>query len=76
MLGETSDERKASVPRDPRIRPALDHVATAFCESLTSDGLAHAAGMSRFHVSRLFREQVGKRPYRYVLVPFRRALTR
>jgi AraC-like DNA-binding protein len=53
--------------RDPRIRRAVDCVHSRYTEALSVDELAHAAGMSRFHFSRLFRDQVGVSPYRYLI---------
>jgi len=60
--------------RDARINIALDRIHTSYAEPLTVDDLAKSAGMSRFHFSRLFREQAGEAPYRYLLrVRVRRA---
>ena len=65
--GEGDEPRGTSrEARDPRVRAAIDHVREGFAEALTVDDLAKSAGMSRFHFSRLFRDQVGEAPYRYV----------
>lgn len=56
-----------STARDPRVNVALDRIHTSFAEPLTVDNLARSAGMSRFHFSRLFRDQVGDAPYRHLL---------
>jgi len=53
--------------RDPRVTLALDRIHTSYAEPLTVDDLARSAGMSRFHFSRLFREQVGDAPYQHLL---------
>jgi transcriptional regulator GlxA family with amidase domain len=50
-----------------RVSLSLDHIHSAYAEPLTVDDLARSAGMSRFHFSRLFHEQVGDAPYRYLL---------
>lgn len=52
---------------DPRVARAVDHVHAAYAEPLTVEDLAHTAGMSRFHFSRLFREQVGLSPYQFLM---------
>jgi AraC-like DNA-binding protein len=54
-------------PRDPRIRAALDAMHARYAEPLTVDDLARAAAMSRFHFSRLFRDEVGEAPYQHLL---------
>jgi AraC-like DNA-binding protein len=54
-------------PRDPRIRAALDAMNARYAEPLTVDDLARAAAMSRFHFSRLFRDEVGEAPYQHLL---------
>ena len=53
--------------RDPRVLAALDRMHTSYAEPLGVDDLARAAAMSRFHFSRLFREQVGDAPYQYLV---------
>jgi transcriptional regulator GlxA family with amidase domain len=59
-----SDGRAA---RDARIAAAVDAIETRYAEPLSVDDLARAAGMSRFHFSRLFREQIGEAPYQHLL---------
>jgi AraC family transcriptional regulator len=39
----------------------------SFAEPLGVDDLAKTAKMSRFHFSRLFRDEVGQAPYQYLL---------
>lgn len=53
--------------RDPRIRIALDRLRASYADDLSVDDLAKSAGMSRFHFSRLFRDQVGEAPYKHLL---------
>jgi AraC family transcriptional regulator len=52
---------------DPRIRAALEAIAAHYASPLSVEDLARTAGMSRFHFSRLFREQVGRSPYQHLL---------
>jgi AraC-like DNA-binding protein len=58
------DRRNA---RDPRIRRALDYLETNASESIEVSDLARAAGMSRFHFSRIFRDETGASPYAYLV---------
>jgi AraC family transcriptional regulator len=55
-------------PRDLRIKRAVAEIEATLGEALSVDDLARAASMSRFHFSRLFREETGESPYRYVLL--------
>lgn len=55
------------VSADPRIRAVLRLIETRYAEALTVDDLARAAGVSRFHMSRLFRDELGMSPYQYLL---------
>ncbi len=54
-------------PGDLRIRRAMAFIEASFAEPLSVSTIARAAGMSRFHFSRLFEAQVGKSPYRYLV---------
>jgi AraC-like DNA-binding protein/quercetin dioxygenase-like cupin family protein len=54
-------------PKDGRVRRAVEMIHAHYSEPIGIDELAKAAGMSRFHFSRLFRAQTGKSPYRYLL---------
>lgn len=56
----------AGAPRDPRIAAAVDRIHAELCAPLSVADLADTAAMSRYHFSRLFREQVGLSPYRYL----------
>ncbi len=51
---------------DPRIAAALALIEERYADSLGVDELARAAGSSRFHFSRMFREVTGKSPYQYL----------
>jgi AraC family transcriptional regulator len=66
-LVRTTSERTASGARDPRVRIALDKMRASYAEDISVDDLAKAAGMSRFHFSRLFRDEVGEAPYKHLL---------
>lgn len=59
----------ASAPagRDPRVARAIDLMHDQYASTLTLDDLAAAAGVSRFHFTRLFRAETGKTPFRYLL---------
>jgi len=67
MLRTAPSARVHQGARDARVLAALDRMHTSFGEPLTVDDLAKTAGTSRFHFSRLFREETGKAPYRYLL---------
>lgn len=62
-------EREGARPcvRDRRIRAAVERIHADYAQALGVDALARTAGMSRFHFTRLFREEVGVAPYRYLL---------
>jgi AraC family transcriptional regulator len=52
---------------DPRIARAVDAVEDRFAEPLSIDELARAAGMSRYHFSRIFRAQIGQSPHQFLV---------
>jgi AraC family transcriptional regulator len=53
--------------RDPRVERAIAQMNASFSEPLGIDDLAKTARMSRFHFSRLFRDETGQAPYQYLL---------
>jgi AraC-like DNA-binding protein len=53
--------------RDPRVAQAIAQMNEAYAEPLGIDDLAKTARMSRFHFSRLFRDETGQAPYQYLL---------
>lgn len=53
-------------PKAPGVRRAVEHIEQRYAEALSLDDLARTAALSRFHFSRVFREQVGKSPYAYL----------
>lgn len=56
-------------PREPRhaaVRRVMDHVAADPTRGHTLDSLADAGGVSRRHLARLFRREVGMSPGQYV----------
>jgi len=61
--------RPANQPggRDPRVAQAIAQMNASFAEPLGIDDLAKTARMSRFHFSRLFRDETGQAPYQYLL---------
>jgi AraC family transcriptional regulator len=54
-------------PADPRIRRAVEYIDASFAAPLSIDAVAKVATMSRFYFGRVFEEQVGKSPYRYLV---------
>jgi AraC-like DNA-binding protein len=58
---------RALSSRDPRLSLALDLIESEYASPLTVEELAKAAGMSRFHFSRVFRDAVGTSPYQRLL---------
>lgn len=60
-----ADERASS--KDPRIAAAIGRIEEDYAEALSVDDLARTAGMSRFHFSRCFRDDVGVSPHQFLL---------
>ena len=60
--------RESSSPgvRDPRVQAAIARMRAELADPLTVDDLAKTAKMSRFHFSRLFRDEAGEAPYQYL----------
>ncbi len=58
---------RASSARDPRVAQAIAQMNAAYADPLGIDDLAKTARMSRFHFSRLFRDETGQAPYQYLL---------
>lgn len=56
----------ASLDVSPRIRRVQDFVELHVGEALCLDDLAEVAGLSRYHFSRVFREEVGQTPWAFV----------
>jgi AraC family transcriptional regulator len=67
MLRGAGERASGPTARDPRVRAVLDLVHSSYAEPIGIDDLARAAGTSRFHMSRLFRESVGQSPYQYLV---------
>jgi AraC-like DNA-binding protein len=53
--------------RDPRVAQAIAQMNAAYADPLGIDDLAKTARMSRFHFSRMFRDETGQAPYQYLL---------
>jgi AraC-like DNA-binding protein len=53
-------------PSDPRLGKAIALIESQYAESLGVDALSRAAGISRFHFSRMFRDALGMSPYQYL----------
>ena len=61
-------ESPAPVPRrDDRARAAADCIEARATESLSLDDVAQAAGLSAFHLLRVFRRSIGVTPHQYLL---------
>ena len=56
----------ARAARDPRIANAVALIESRYSEPLSVDDLSRAAGISRFHFSRMFRDELGVSPYQYL----------
>jgi AraC-like DNA-binding protein len=56
----------ARTPRDPRIASAVALIESQYSEPLGVDDLARAAGLSRFHFSRMFSDAMGMSPYQHL----------
>lgn len=65
-LRELARRPTTNTSHDPRLARAVDLIHARLAEPLTIDDLACAAGMSRFHFSRVFRAQLGASPYRFL----------
>jgi AraC-like DNA-binding protein len=65
--GERSSRAPSSSVHDARIRRALDYLDAHASEAIDVNDLARAAGMSRFHFSRVFRDETGSSPYAYLV---------
>lgn len=56
----------AALDVSPRIRRVQDFVEVNVGEALCLDDLADVAGLSRYHFSRVFREEIGQTPWAFV----------
>ncbi len=56
----------ASLEVSPRIRRVQEFVEVHVGEALCLDDLAEVAGLSRYHFSRVFREETGQTPWAFV----------
>ncbi|MGE0791582.1 MAG: helix-turn-helix transcriptional regulator [Sandaracinaceae bacterium] len=65
LLRATPHESRRT-PTDPRIAAAVERIRAEHASSLAVDDLARTASMSRYHFSRLFREQTSMSPYQYL----------
>lgn len=61
-------EAPATLPRqDERARAAASCIETRSAEALTLDEVAAVAGLSAFHLLRVFREAIGVTPHQYLM---------
>ncbi len=54
-------------PCDPRVHRAVELIHARYAEALTLETLARASGMSRYHFTRTFGQEIGCSPYRYLM---------
>ncbi|MBN4049487.1 helix-turn-helix domain-containing protein [bacterium AH-315-N03] len=62
-----SGETEGGSSQDPRIKAAVQRIEKEYAESLSVDDLARTAGMSRYHFSRRFRDEMGHSPYKFLV---------
>ncbi len=72
--GGASDEREARVPH--AVRAAIDFARRHYHERIGVEQLASAAGLSRFHFTRMFHEHTGQTPGEFLRFERLRAVTR
>lgn len=66
LLRPRGSDRARTGTRNPRVLAAIAQMRASYAEPLTTSDLAKTAGLSRFHFSRLFRDEVGQAPYQYL----------
>ena len=66
-LMEWGMTRPAAATRPPALQRAIDHARDHFRATVGVDDLAAAAGFSRYHFSRLFKQSTGLAPGEYLL---------
>jgi AraC-like DNA-binding protein len=67
VLRNAPRDESSICARDPRVVAAIAQMHACFAEPLGIEDLARTARMSRFHFSRLFRDETGQAPYQYLL---------
>ena len=67
LVRHAARETPAPAGCDARIARAVEKVRSDFRDALSVDDLAAAAGLSRYHFSRMFGRQMGVSPYRFLL---------
>ncbi|MBX3209471.1 MAG: helix-turn-helix domain-containing protein [Labilithrix sp.] len=67
LLRGARRESPSQGARDPRVLAAIAQMRAAYAEPLNLEDLAKTARLSRFHFSRLFRDEVGETPYQYLV---------
>jgi AraC family transcriptional regulator len=65
-FGLDEDTRRAGEISDRRLRRVIEFMAVHYAGPITLDQLAAEAGISKYHFTRLFREKVGKTPFRHL----------
>lgn len=66
-LAQEGAEQSVSLADERRASKAVALIGADFASDLSLGALAEAAGLSRFHFLRVFRQAVGVTPYRYLL---------
>ncbi len=67
MNGLTAAEARQRSPRDTLVIRARDYLHDHLHDPVSLDAMAAALNVSKFHLARLFKSQMGITPYRYLL---------
>ena len=65
-FGLEDDTRNAGEISDRRLRRVIEFVSVHYANPITLEQLAAEAGISKYHFNRLFKEKVGKSPFRFL----------
>ena len=66
LRGSEASRAKPIVPNDERIRGLLEYIDEHLSEELNVDGLAERSYLSKFHLMRKFKEEVGISLHEYI----------
>lgn len=65
--GLSQDKRRPGTLEGRRLARVLEYMNVHYKDSLSLNRLAEEAGVSRFHFARLFKEQIGIPPHRFLI---------